>query len=44
MIQLNSTSAAYICKLVVALKKLGLFKEKDDDKFWHDLAGRIIEK
>jgi hypothetical protein len=34
---MDETDVAIICKLVVVLKKLELFSQDDDKKFWDDV-------
>ena len=34
---MSETDIAVICKLVVVLKKLELFSDEDDLKFWDDI-------
>lgn len=41
MINIDSDGASCTCSLVVTLKKLNLFRKKDDEKFWQDLTERM---
>ena len=40
-IVINEDDAVYLCKLVIVLKRLELFDEKDDIDFWNKLTEKL---